>query len=73
MYIYHFTIKATLERFMEPPLHDTHERYIAAYSYEQAHSYVWGMLARAGWKVDEIKGRQHILEDIRDKCDHITD
>lgn len=72
MYIYHFTIKATRERFMEPPLHYTHERYVAAYSYDQAYSHIWAMLNKAGWKIDEIRGRKLILEDIRDECDKIT-
>lgn len=73
MYIWKFTVTATRERFMESPLHDTSERYVAAYSHEQAHSYVWARLNKAGWKVDEIKAREIFLEDIRDSCDHITD
>ena len=73
MTIYKLTVKAVRERFMEPPLHDTSEHYIAAYSYDQAHSYVWAMLNRAGWKIDEIRGKEVYLIDIRDSCDHVTD
>lgn len=73
MYVWKFTIQATRERFMEPPLHDTSERYVAAYSYDQAHSYVWGRLNKAGWKVDSIKAKTVFLEDIRDSCDQTTD
>ena len=74
MYVYKFTIKATRERFMEPPLHDTSEHYIAAYSYDQAHSHVWGMLNRAGWKIDEIhlsyrsgSGSTHLADAVQDE------
>lgn len=73
MYVWEFTVTATRERFMERPLHDTSKRYVAAYSYEQAHSYVWARLNKAGWMVDEIKAREIFLEDIRDSCDRITD
>ena len=73
MYIYKFTIDATRERFMEPPLRDTSEHYIAAYSYDQAHSHVWGMLERAGWIIQRIAGKEIFLQDIRDVCDHTTD
>lgn len=73
MYIYKFTVKATRERFMEPALHDTSEHYIAAYSYEQAHSHVWAMLEKGGWKIDQIQGKEVWLQDIRDSSDHITD
>lgn len=31
MYIYKLTVEAIRERFMEPPLHDKFEEYIAAY------------------------------------------
>ena len=40
MYTYKFIVEAERERFMEPPLRETSERYIAADSYDQAHSYV---------------------------------
>lgn len=73
MYVYKFTVEAERERFMERPLHDTSEHYIAAYSYDQAHSHVWGMLERAGWKVKRITGKEIFLQDIRDACDHVTD
>ena len=73
MYIYKFTVEATRERFMEPALHDTSEHYIAAYSYEQAHSHVWAMLEKGGWKVNKITGKTVYLQDIRDTCDHTTD
>lgn len=73
MTIYKLTVKATRERFMEAPLHDTSEHYIAAYSYEQAFSHVRAMLKRAGWNVDEILGREIYLVDIRDQSDHVTD
>lgn len=73
MYVYKFTVDAVRERFMEPPLHDTSEHYIAAYSYDQAHSHVWRMLEQAGWKVKQIKGKAIFLQDIRDACDHTTD
>lgn len=73
MYIYHFTVEAVRERFMEPPLHDTSEHYIAAYSHDQAHSYVWSMLNKAGWKVQRITSKEVYLQDIRDTCDHTTD
>lgn len=73
MYIYKFTVEATRERFMEPALHDTSEHYIAAYSYEQAHSHVWAMLEKGGWQVNKITGKTVYLQDIRDTCDHTTD
>lgn len=73
MYIYKFIVEAERERFMEPPLRDTSEHYIAAYSYDHAHSHVWGMLEQAGWKINKITGKEIFLNDIRDKCDHITD
>ena len=73
MYIYKLTVEATRERFMEPPLRDTSEHYIAAYSYEQAHSYVWSMLNKAGWKIQRITGKEIFLQDIRDACDRTTD
>lgn len=73
MYIYKFIVEATRERFMERPLHDTSEHYIAAYSYDQAHSYVWSQLNHAGWEIRSITGQEIFLQDIRDKCDHITD
>lgn len=73
MVIYKFTVDAERERFMEPVLHDTSEHYIAAYSYDQAHSHVWGMLERAGWKVNRITGKEIFLQDIRDSCDRTTD
>ena len=73
MYIYKFTVEAERERFMERTLHDTSEHYIAAYSYDQAHSHVWSMLEKAGWKINRITGKEIFLQDIRDTCDHITD
>ena len=73
MYIYKFIVEAERERFMERPQRDTSERYIAANSYDQAHSYVWKMLERAGWKINRITGKKVYLDDIRDSCDHTTD
>jgi len=73
MYVYKFTVEATRERFMEPPLRDTSDHYIAAYSYDQAHSHVWSQLSKAGWKVNRITGKEIFVQDIRDSCDHITD
>lgn len=73
MVIYKFIVEAEREMFMEPLRRDTSEHYIAAYSYDQAHSHVWGMLERAGWKVKRITGKEIILQDIRDSCDHATD
>lgn len=73
MYIYKFTVEAVRERFMESPLRDTSEHYIAAYSYDQAHAHVWGNLERAGWKIQKITGKEIYLQDIRDACDHTTD
>lgn len=73
MSIYKFTVEATRDRFMEPPLRDKFDDYIAAYSYDQAHSYVWARLNKAGWKVQSISGKEIFLTDIRDACDHTTD
>ena len=73
MYVWKFKVTATRERFMEPPLHDTWEEYIAAYSYDQAHTHVWARLNKAGWTLDKIEAKEIILEDIRDSCDHTTD
>ena len=63
MYTYKFIVEAERERFMEPPLRETSERYIAADSYDQAHSYVWERLKKAGWKVMKITGKIIILEE----------
>lgn len=65
MTIFKFTIEATRERFMEPPLREVHEHYIAADSYDQAHTYVWERLRRGGWEVQRISGHQILLQDIR--------
>lgn len=65
MFAYKFIIEATQERFMEPPLHDVSEHYIVADSYNDAHSHVWGMLNRAGWKVQSIKSKGIFIQDIR--------
>lgn len=73
MIIYKFTVEAVRERFMEPPLHDKFEEYFAAYSYDQARSHVWRRLEKAGWSIKSLTGKQLILQDIRDACDHITD
>ena len=73
MVVYKLTVTATRDRFMERPLHDTSEHYIAAYDYDQAHGYVWAMLDKAGWKIDSITGKEVYLQDIRDSCDHTTD
>lgn len=73
MYIYKFIVEAEREQFMERTIHDTSEHYIAAYSYDHAHSHVWGMLERAGWKINKITGKEIFLNDIRDSCDHTTD
>lgn len=73
MYVYKFTVEATRERFMEPPLHDVSDHYVAAYDYDQAHSYVWSKLSRVGWNVQSIRGKEIWIQDIRDKSDHVTD
>lgn len=65
MGIYKFTVEATRERFMEPPLHKVHEHYIAADSYDRAHTHVWKLLQRGGWEIRRITGRKIILQDIR--------
>ena len=65
MYIYKFTVTATRERFMEPPLHDVSEHYVAADSYEQAHGHVWANLAHGGWKIDKIESKEIFIQDIR--------
>ena len=72
MMIYKFTVEAMRERFMERPLHDVSEHYIAAYSYEQAHDHVVKMLTRAGWKIKKITEKNTFLQDIRDECDRVT-
>lgn len=71
--VYVFKVEAVRERFMEPPIHATSEHYIAAYSYDQAHSHVWANFERAGWKVEKITSEEVYVQDIRDSCDHITD
>ena len=63
MYAYKFIIEAERERFMESPLRETSERYIAADSYDQAHSYAWERLNKAGWKVNKITGKKIILKE----------
>lgn len=74
MYIYKFIVEAErVDHHTGNTVHDTSEHYIAAYSYDHAHSHVWGMLERAGWKINKITGKEIFLNDIRDKCDHITD
>ncbi len=73
MVVYKFTVDATRERFMEPPLHDVSEHYVIAYDQDQAHSHVWARLNRAGWKVNSIKSGEIYVQDIRDQCDHVTD
>ena len=66
MKAYRFTVKAYRERFMEPTLHETHDYYVMADSYEQAHSHVWSMLNKAGWKVEKfLTGEEIIVQDIR--------
>ena len=47
--------------------------WIAAYSYEHAKSYIQHRLTSAGWTVDKIEGHQIIINDIRDKCDQVTE
>ena len=66
MKVYRFIVEAERERFMESPLRDKSEHYIAAYTYDQAHSHVWGMLERAGWKVLRMSGERIILQDARE-------
>ena len=73
MYIYKFTVKATRDRFMEPPLRDTSEHYIAAYSYDHALTHINQMLTRGGWKINSVDGKEIYLHDIRDQSDHLTD
>ena len=65
MNTYKFIIEAERERFMESAQRETHERYIVADSYQQAHDHVFVMLERAGWKINRVTGEKIILEDIR--------
>ena len=70
MTAYRFTVKASRDRFMEPPLCETHDYYVIADSYEQAHSHVWSMLNSGGWKVEKfINAEPIIIQDIREKHD----
>ena len=66
MNVYKFIVDAERERFMESPLRETTERYVSADTYDQAHSYVWERLEKAGWKVKKITGEKIILENAKD-------
>lgn len=46
--------------------------YIAAYSYEQAVTYIRKRLSDAGWTVDTLEGHRISIADIRDICDQTT-
>lgn len=49
---------------------ETHDYYVIADSYEQAHSHVWSMLNSGGWKVEKfINAEPIIIQDIREKHD----
>ena len=55
MYIYKFIVEAErIDHHTGNTVHDTSEHYIAAYSYDHAHSHVWGMLEQAGWKIKKF-------------------
>lgn len=65
MIAYMFTIEAVRERFMEPPRNLKEDTFVIADSYDEAHSFVWGRLNQAGWKVKKISGKEIFLQDIR--------
>lgn len=66
MMIYRFVVKATRERFMEPPLREELAFNFLADSYDQAHSEVFAMLKRGGWKLEKfIEAKSEPLYDIR--------
>ena len=73
MYVYKFTVKATMKTIRGEELHDTSRHYIVAYSWEHANDHLRQKLTKAGWKIEDIKSSEIFVEDIRDKCDHITD
>ena len=68
--LYEFTTTATNEA---AGWHDTVTEYIFAYGYDHAVTHITSRLEAAGWKVNQIHGRQIPFCDIRDSIDHITD
>lgn len=73
MLVYKITVTAERERFMEGPLKDTSEHYIAAYSYDQAKQHVEDNMKRGGWKIISMRSEEVYVHDIRDSVDHTTD
>ena len=69
---FRFEVQAHQARLSEHP-RDTWEEYVAAYSYDHARQSLISRLARAGWTVDAITGRQIYIQDFRDHSDHVTD
>ncbi len=65
MSTYKFTVDATRERFMERPLHEVLDYYVAADTRDQAHSHVMSLLHNGGWTIRSIKGEEIIVMDIR--------
>lgn len=73
MLAYKITVTAVRERFMEAPLKDISEHYIAAYSYDQAKQHVEDNMKRGGWKITSMRSEEVHVQDIRDSIDHTTD
>ena len=69
MKVYIFTVTAVRKRFMEPPLRETFEDYIAADDYDQANTHEHEMLKRGGWDIEKISSecRNISFQDIRKK------
>lgn len=65
MSTYKFTVDATRERFMERPLHEHLDYYVAADTRDQAHGHVMRLLRNGGWSVNSVKIEEIILVDIR--------
>lgn len=65
MMIYHITVRAMRERFMELALIETLHYYVSADSYEQARDCVFEMLNRGGWKPGTITHEMVPLIDAR--------
>lgn len=57
---------------MEPPLRDTSEHCIAAYSNDIAIRHVKENLKRGGWKVINLAVKEDYLYDTRDRDDQVT-
>lgn len=66
MSTFKFTVDATRKRFMERPLHEHLDYYVAADTRDQAHSHVMSLLQNGGWNVKSVKGEEIILIDIRE-------